>query len=253
MKLLQLHWLTGTARGCTDLIPLSVMEADGFEGLHRVIKQAEKSWRPYAFFRTTRVGRAVTLDYHPFAAENEKQGMDAGNLRLHFGAGFGRLPTALSWNGTALRLGTDVAVDFASDLIGHGTVPPPGVPRPRRADARAFRDQVVMSFGGRCCVSGCTTESALEAAHIRPYNGHKSNKLSNGLALRADLHRLFDADLLAVEPGTLTIHLAPEVAADPVYSVHAGTTLLVPPDAPYPPDAAALLDRWRRFRPASRV
>ena len=37
------------------------------------------------------------------------------------------------------------------------------------------------------------------------------NHVTNGLLLRADLHTLFDCDLLAVDPKTLTVIVAPSV------------------------------------------
>ena len=41
---------------------------------------------------------------------------------------------------------------------------------------------------------------ALEAAHIRPYSEQGPHRVSNGLLLRADLHRLFDAGYITVTP-----------------------------------------------------
>lgn len=45
----------------------------------------------------------------------------------------------------------------------------------------------------------------MEAAHIRPYRGKKDNHPSNGLLLRADIHTLFDLNLVAIDPETLKI------------------------------------------------
>lgn len=41
---------------------------------------------------------------------------------------------------------------------------------------------------------------ALEAAHIVPYSGEGGHEVRNGLLLRADFHRLFDAGLVSVTP-----------------------------------------------------
>ena len=60
----------------------------------------------------------------------------------------------------------------------------------------------------RCMVSGCQLVDLLEAAHIRPYRGENDNHPSNGLLLRADLHTLFDLDLLGIDPETLLVRLA---------------------------------------------
>lgn len=48
-----------------------------------------------------------------------------------------------------------------------------------------------------------------EAAHILPYRGAHTDKISNGLLLRVDLHRLFDRQLLAIDPETMDVLLAP--------------------------------------------
>ncbi len=38
-----------------------------------------------------------------------------------------------------------------------------------------------------------------DAAHIQPYVSSESNHIQNGLALRTDLHKLFDAGLLTID------------------------------------------------------
>lgn len=53
-------------------------------------------------------------------------------------------------------------------------------------------------YGAECCITGCTVDTLLEAAHIIPYRGDQTNDVTNGLLLRVDLHRLFDAHLLSM-------------------------------------------------------
>lgn len=43
------------------------------------------------------------------------------------------------------------------------------------------------------------TAAALDAAHIIPYYGPESDVIQNGIALRSDLHRLFDFGLIKIE------------------------------------------------------
>lgn len=74
----------------------------------------------------------------------------------------------------------------------------------RRGQA-GFRNQLLEAYGC-CAMSGCTVASALEAAHIMPYQGPGTNHPSNGLLLRADLHTLFDLGLLSVDHETLRKH-----------------------------------------------
>jgi predicted restriction endonuclease len=59
-----------------------------------------------------------------------------------------------------------------------------------------FRRQLLLAYEGRCAVTGCDVEVALEAAPIEPYQGPHSNDIANGLLLRADVHPLFDLGYL---------------------------------------------------------
>lgn len=70
--------------------------------------------------------------------------------------------------------------------------------RVNRIGQSEFRQNLINIWEGRCCISGSITTSALDAAHIAPYRGEKDNDVRNGLLLRADLHRLFDAFLIAI-------------------------------------------------------
>jgi putative restriction endonuclease len=63
-----------------------------------------------------------------------------------------------------------------------------------------FRYAVTERYGRRCAMTGERSLPALEAAHIRPYSEHGPHHVSNGLLLRADLHRLFDAGYITVTP-----------------------------------------------------
>ncbi len=71
----------------------------------------------------------------------------------------------------------------------------------RRGQQR-FRDALIDAYEGRCAITGCQVLDVLEAAHITPYLGPETNHVTNGLLLRADLHTLFDTDLIAVDPET---------------------------------------------------
>jgi len=79
----------------------------------------------------------------------------------------------------------------------------------RRRGQPAFRKALLDAYGGCCAMTGCNVVDALEAAHIRPYSGQASSVVSNGLLLRADIHTLFDLYLIAVDPSSFRIYLAP--------------------------------------------
>lgn len=77
-----------------------------------------------------------------------------------------------------------------------------------------FRKELIARYNSKCCVTGCTILHLLEAAHISPYRGEKDNHPSNGLLLRADIHTLFDLDMIGIHPEKLTIYLNDEIKKD---------------------------------------
>lgn len=68
----------------------------------------------------------------------------------------------------------------------------------QRQGQQAFRNRLLTAYGRQCAVTGTTAVSVLEAAHIARYLGPQSNRTSNGLLLRADIHTLFDLHQLTV-------------------------------------------------------
>lgn len=71
--------------------------------------------------------------------------------------------------------------------------------RPRLGQ-RSFRVAVLDAYGRRCSVTNERTLPALEAAHICEYHDVQEHSLSNGLLLRADIHKLFDSGYVTVTP-----------------------------------------------------
>jgi uncharacterized protein YjbI with pentapeptide repeats len=72
--------------------------------------------------------------------------------------------------------------------------------RVSRKDQQKFRDRLIDAYHKKCAITQCDVESALDGAHIFPYRGPLTNCLWNGILLRLDLHRLFDAYLLTIDP-----------------------------------------------------
>lgn len=62
----------------------------------------------------------------------------------------------------------------------------------------AFRILVTDAYEKRCAITGEKTLPVLEAAHIRSFSENGPNKISNGLLLRSDLHKLFDCGYLTI-------------------------------------------------------
>jgi putative restriction endonuclease len=72
----------------------------------------------------------------------------------------------------------------------------------------AFRVVVTDAYRRRCAITGESTLPVLEAAHIKPFAMSGSNKVSNGLLLRSDFHKLFDVGLVTVTPE-LRVEVSP--------------------------------------------
>ena len=78
-------------------------------------------------------------------------------------------------------------------------------PKERRREAyyRSLRYQgfrrKVFDRDRKCVITKETTEKALEAAHLIPAGNYENDQLCNGIMLRTDLHRLFDANLFTFD------------------------------------------------------
>ncbi len=64
----------------------------------------------------------------------------------------------------------------------------------------AFRVAVADAYGRACAVTGEHTLPALEAAHIQRYSMGGEHRVSNGILLRADIHRLLDHGYVTITP-----------------------------------------------------
>jgi putative restriction endonuclease len=89
-----------------------------------------------------------------------------------------------------------------------------------RRGQQKFRALLLQAYNEKCAVTGCTVLAVLEAAHISPYMGTATNKVTNGLLLRADLHTLFDSGLIVVDPDTRTILLDPTLMQSEYRTLH---------------------------------
>lgn len=71
--------------------------------------------------------------------------------------------------------------------------------RPRLGQG-TFRVAVLDAYGRACAVSDEHSLPVLQAAHIKPYSEEGLHEVSNGILLRADIHRLFDKGYVTVTP-----------------------------------------------------
>src|SRR5690606_25199343 len=87
------------------------------------------------------------------------------------------------------------------------------------------------AYQTRCAVTGQRARPVLEAAHIKPFALTGPNTRSNGLALRADVHQLFDLGYVTVDPDCQRrSNVDPPVGRltlDSPWFVHSGLSLWV--------------------------
>ena len=81
-----------------------------------------------------------------------------------------------------------------------------------RRGQKKFRDNLLIAYGSQCCISGSDVEPVLDACHISPHSKTGDNRKENGLLLRTDLHNLFDAGFIQIEPATMIIHIHPQLS-----------------------------------------
>jgi putative restriction endonuclease len=102
-----------------------------------------------------------------------------------------------------------------------------------------FRRQLLEAYNSQCAISRCSVTEALEAAHITPFRGSTTNRVENGLLLRADIHTLFDLGLLAVDPDSMTVLVSGQLAGS-TYAELSGRALHVPIEMSLRPSIEAL-------------
>lgn len=115
----------------------------------------------------------------------------------------------------------------------------------RRGQA-AFRERVLAAYQRRCAVTSCRIVDLLEAAHIQPHAEEPNYRASNGLLLRADIHTLFDLNLLTVDPR-YRIQLAP-VLMGSEYKVYHNQPIHLPDLPSEMPSDTALNARYQVFK-----
>jgi hypothetical protein len=152
--------------------------------------------------RYARDGKKLWLELRP----RGDIGCDVGEIDI-------RLRTASwpsAWDADEDGL-TDDAVYIAPDVVCRETALQLVM---KRRGRKKFRDGLLHRYKRRCVVTGCTVVNVLEAAHIDPYRNIGHNHLDNGLILRADIHTLFDLDLLGIEPKDLNVELHPKIESE---------------------------------------
>ena len=117
----------------------------------------------------------------------------------------------------------------------------------RREQQSKFRNALLDAYSGTCAITGVNVPEVLQAAHINPYRGRKSQIVNNGILLRADLHLLYDAHLISVEPSSLSVSLS-ERLENTAYLRDNHQKLRTPASADLAPNTDLLAIHYEQFR-----
>lgn len=102
----------------------------------------------------------------------------------------------------------------------------------KREGQGTFRTRLLEAYRHQCAITGEHTEPVLDAAHIQPYLGPRSNHPKNGLLLTKELHTLFDLGYVTVTPE-YEVRVSPRLRAEwdngHRYYPHDGQRLVVLP------------------------
>lgn len=109
-----------------------------------------------------------------------------------------------------------------------------------------FRRKLLRAYNRRCAVTNCDCPEALEAAHIIPYRGEKTNHIQNGILLRSDIHTLFDIGRIGFAPKSHTV-IVSKVLTDTAYGKLKGRTLRLPSQCKNRPHEDALREHLKRW------
>lgn len=209
-----IYWRKGPSKGWVDLLPSWWLETDG-----------EYASLSHAYFwgargsdgrkRTAKCslnvsGSVVAIDYGGKHTADNAPNFNVGVTRLTFDDASRTGMPKVEWcdAGSADFEDVDVDVERREDLSIDELelFDPDSIEDGRRRIERlvtlrqgqpGFRKKLLEAYR-RCAVTGCTIEAVLEAAHISPYRGTRTNHVTNGLLLRADIHTLFDLGLLRI-------------------------------------------------------
>lgn len=105
-----------------------------------------------------------------------------------------------------------------------------------------FRKDLLKAYNYQCAISGCEIQPILEAAHILSYKGKETNHVQNGILLRADLHTLFDLQLISIDSETYTIDIDDSLK-NSEYKIYNGRKLNLPKTTEFQSSKEAIILR----------
>jgi len=256
MDLFGIKWLD-ESKGYTDILRYSDFANEGTteEFTHDVL--GPKYRREQAKCLLMVHDTEAHLDYEALPKFNNEQGMCIGIIRLLFPTSKRDKWPQVFWKNQGRKRYTRGKCDVINPLparpqykLGKGESQKALRKIKERPGQSRFRSNLMMTYDGKCCISGCFIRDVLEGAHIDPFSGTSSDNPQNGLLLRRDLHALFDANLLAIDPNTRLVHIAASAQSWPEYKgLHKVACLAEPKygGASYLPSDEALKRRWLAF------
>lgn len=117
----------------------------------------------------------------------------------------------------------------------------------RREQQSRFRAQLLEAYGESCALTHTRVKQVLQAAHINPYRGSKSQIVQNGILLRADIHLLFDAHLISVDPNDMRVRISDKLGRSS-YGELSGRQLREPINPLLAPNRDLLALHFDQFR-----
>ncbi len=148
------------------------------------------------------------------------------------------------WEDVQLRLKSQNIIDQEGTYIGEekSRYGEPTLISPRLGQG-SFRVMVTDAYQRECAVTHEKVLPALEAAHIKPFSEGGDHKITNGLLLRSDVHKLFDRGYVTVSPDN-HFEVSRKVKEDfhngrEYYAFH-GKRIYIPPKSDWQPNRGCL-------------
>ncbi|WP_322153503.1 HNH endonuclease [Paratractidigestivibacter sp.] len=116
----------------------------------------------------------------------------------------------------------------------------------RREQQDRFRKKLLSAYGESCAITETKVPEVLQAAHIKPYRGKHSQIVNNGILLRADMHLLFDAHLISINPDNMKVQLSGRLAGSN-YRDYLGRSISLPLNSDEAPSIELIGNHYEQF------
>lgn len=110
-----------------------------------------------------------------------------------------------------------------------------------------FRNNLLENYEYKCAITGCDVIPTLEACHIFPYMGSKTNSSSNGILLRSDLHTLYDRSKICIDQN-YKILMKDDLYVSDFYKHYKGKKITLPKNKILWPNKLSLNYNLQNFK-----